>query len=140
MNLSLSLFTAAGIATALLTGCSSDQGQGALLPQEVGKYAQEKDARFVLMDPGAQYSVTCEGFQEGRTADGRLDISAIVRNRENRRIEVQAQCVFKDVNGFEVDQTPFTTLILTENGMETVRYTALNTQAVKYTIRIRQAR
>ncbi len=132
------ILTTAGLLS--LAGCSSNPDTGALIPADVGKHAQERDAKFVLMDPGAQYSVTCEGLQEGRTTDGRLEVAAMVRNKENRRIEVQIQCVFKDASGFAVDETPWTTLILTENGMETARYTALSPQAVAYTVRVRQAR
>ena len=124
-----------------VTGCSSDgTDTGALTPADVGKHAQERSAKFVLMDAAAQYSVTCEGLQEGKTVDGRLEVAALVRNKESRRIEVQIQCVFKDANGFAVDETPWTTLILTENGMETAHYTALSPRAVAYTVRVRQAR
>ena len=63
-----------------------------------------------------------------------------MRNRENRRIEVQINCVFKDEQGFPVDETPFRTLILTENAQEGVQFTSMNNQAKTYTIRVRQAR
>ena len=61
--------------------------------------------------------------------------------RESRRIQVQINCVFKDEQGFSTgDETPFQTLILSENSTEAVRFTAMNTQARKYTVRVRQAR
>ena len=64
-----------------------------------------------------------------------------VKNRENRRIQVQISCVFKDEQGAATgDETPFQNLILGENTTEAVRFTAMNTQAKKYTIRVRQAR
>ena len=95
----------------------------------------------VLLDPGVQYSVTCSGIQEGVSADGRLEVGAQIHNRENRRIEVQVNCVFKDANGYSTgDETPFQTLILTENATEHLKFTAMNTLAKKYTIRVRQAR
>ena len=85
--------------------------------------------------------LTCTGLQEGASADGRLEVTAQIRNRENRRIEVQVNCVFKDANGYTTgDETPFQTLILTENATEQVKFTAMNTLAKKYTIRVRQAR
>ena len=63
------------------------------------------------------------------------------RNRENRRIEVQTDCVFKDAAGVIIgDQSPFQTLILTENATEQVKFTSANNLAKKYTIRVRQAR
>ena len=71
----------------------------------------------------------------------RLEVVANVKNRESRRLEVQINCVFKDeLNASTGDETPFQTLILTENSTEAVRFTAMNSAAKKYTIRVRQAR
>jgi hypothetical protein len=64
-----------------------------------------------------------------------------VKNREDRRIQVQVQCVFKDEHGFSTgDETPWENLILAENSTEAVHFTAMNTQARNFTIRVRQAR
>lgn len=101
----------------------------------------ENRDRFVLMDPGAQRSVTSTGIQERINADGRLEVVANIRNRENRRIQVQVNCVFKDEQGYSTgDETPWQTLILTENGQESVRFISMNDKARKYTVRVRQAR
>ena len=130
----------AASAALALTGCST-YDKGPYLPQESKTPAYENTERVVLMDPGVQYSLTCTGIQEGATPDGRLMLTAQIRNRENRRIEVQVNCVFKDANGYTTgDETPFQALILTENATEQVQFTAMNTLAKKYTIRIRQAR
>jgi hypothetical protein len=103
--------------------------------------AYEGKEPVVLLDPGVQYSVTCSGIQEQTLPDGRLEVVAHLRNRENRRIEVQANCVFKDQNGFTTgDETPFTMVILTENSTEDVKFVSMNNLARKYTIRVRQAR
>jgi hypothetical protein len=119
-------------------GCAHDTG--AYLPQNATNSNQEVTAKFVLMDPQAQYSVTCANLQESRTPDGRLQVKANVRNRENRRLELQINCVFKDEQGFTVDETPFESLILTENEIRGVEFTAMNDKARTYTIRVRQAR
>ena len=123
-------------------GCSSSpHDKGPYAPQLAAKPSAEAREPFVLMDPGVQYSVTCYGLQETALPDGRLQVEAHVRNRENRRIEVQANCVFKDLNGFSTDdETPFQTVILTENATEDIRFTSINNKAKRYTIRIRQAR
>jgi len=132
----------ATVATALfVAGCGSTYDKGPYLPQESKTPAYENTERFVLLDPGAQRSVTCTGINEATLADGRLEVTAQIRNRENRRIEVQANCVFKDAAGNTTsDETPFQTVILTENSTEQVKFTASNTAAKKYTIRVRQAR
>jgi hypothetical protein len=122
----------------LLPGCASHEGAYAPLKADQGNL--ESISKFVLLDPGAQRSVTCSGLQEGKTPDGRLQVKVNVRNRENRRLEVQVNCVFKDEQGFTLDETPFESLILTENETRGVEFTAMNDKPKTYTIRIRQAR
>jgi uncharacterized protein YcfL len=131
---------AATVVAALGTGCSSESDHGAYLPQNATKFNQEIAANFVAMDPGAAHSITSPGLQKRTLEDGRLEIAANVRNRENRRIQVQINCEFKDEQGFAVDSTPWQTLILTENGIETVRFTSMNAQAKSFTVRVREAR
>ena len=129
---------ATALAVALLTGCETG---GAYAPKNTNKYSVEDREPFVLLDPGAQRSVTCTGIQTRTLDDGRLEVAANVRNRENRRIQVQINCVFKNELGFSTgDETPFQTLILTENAQESVQFISMNNQARKYTIRVRQAR
>jgi len=114
---------------------------GAYRPRNVNKYDLENSARFVLLDKGVQRSVTCPNIEERVTDDGRLEVVANVRNRLNRRIEVQVNCVFKDDKGFPTnDEASFKTLILDENAQEGVRFISMNTQSRTYTIRVRQAR
>ena len=123
---------------ALLAGCSTP---GPYAPQDTTKYTIENTNQFVLLDEPTQTSVTCTGIEPRTLADGRLDLVALVKNRENRRIQVQAQCVFKDEHGFSTgDETPWENLILAENSTEAVRFTAMNTQAKNFTVRVRQAR
>ena len=125
-------------AAAVSTGCETREG--AYAPVNATKYDYENTSKFVLMDPGAQRSVTASTLQERTLEDGRMGVAANVRNRENRRLQVQINCEFKDAQGFAIDSTPWQTLVLTENGQETVRFAAMNNQAKKYTIRIREAR
>jgi hypothetical protein len=140
MKRSLVSLLAAGGTLLLVVGCTTHD-KGPYLPQTPVTPAYESKEPVVLLDPGVKYSVTCSGVQEQMLADGRLEVVAHLRNRENRRIEVQANCVFKDGNAFSTgDETPFATVILTENGTEDVKFTSMNNLARKYTIRVRQAR
>ena len=123
-----------------LAGCSTPKDTGAYAPVNNQNANQELTSKFVLLDKGAQQSVDCPGLQERWLSDGRLQVKANVRNRENRRIQVQINCVFKDEQGFAVGETPFQNLILTENSIESVEFTSLNDQARTYTVRVRQAR
>lgn len=123
----------------LFAGCASEPGP--FTPQDTTKYTLENTEKFVLLDKPTQFSVTCTGLQERVLPDGRIEVVANVKNRENRRLQVQVNCVFKDAQGFTTgDETPFQNLILAENSTETVRFTAMNTLAKRYTIRVRQAR
>ena len=136
MKQHLSLLTSLAVGL-LLAGC---QAPGAKPPVNTTKYDHENQLNFVLLDSGVQRSVTSSGIQEKRLPDGRFEVAANIRNRENRRIQVQVNCEFKDAQGFVVDSTPFQSLFLTENGQETARFTSMNNQAARYTIRVRQAR
>ena len=127
------------VALALTAGCVTQPGPFA--PLDTTKFTLENTERFVLLDQPAQNSVTCTGLQQNLLGDGRLEVVANVKNRESRRIQVQINCVFKDDQGFSTgDETPWQTLILSENSTEAVRFTAMNTQGKKYTVRVRQAR
>jgi uncharacterized protein YcfL len=134
----LTLVAAACIA---LAGCSSTYDKGPYVPQTSKTPPHEAKEPVVLLDPGVQHSVTSTAVQQQQLEDGRLQVTVQLRNRENRRIEVQANCVFKDLNGFSTgDETPFQTVILTENATEDVRFTSANAQAKRFTVRVRQAR
>jgi len=123
---------------ALVSGCSTP---GPYTPQDTTKYTIENTSQFVLLDKPTQVSITCTGLEPRTLPDGRLDVTALVKNRENRRIQVQVQCVFKDANGFSTgDETPWGNLILAEYSTETVHFTAMNPLAKNFTIRVRQAR
>jgi len=132
-------FTLAAVALALLAGCKNPPGPFA--PQDTTKYTLENTDSFVLMDQKVQYSVTSTGIQYRNLPDGRLEIVANIKNRENRRIQVQVSCVFKNEQSVSTgDETPWQTLILGENTTEAVTFTSMNNEARKYTIRVRQAR
>jgi hypothetical protein len=113
---------------------------GAYEPVNADKYDLENKSRIALMDKAVQVSVTYSGLQERQLDDGRLEVFVNLRNREERRIEVQARCVFKDAQGFSTgDDTPFQPIILTETGQETVHFVSMNNLAKKYTIEVREA-
>jgi hypothetical protein len=122
----------------LLAGCAAPEG--AYPPQATTRGNLETTDNFVLLDSATQQSVTCAGLEQHLLGDGRLEVAANVRNRSNARLEVQVSCVFKDDYGFAVDETPFQSLILTENATQTVKFSSMNGKAKRFTLRIRQAR
>jgi len=136
----LALITLA-VAALAFTGCETAViDHGAYLPQDVEVNDVENRAGLVLLDRRVQNSVTCPGLQETRLPDNRLQVVAHLRNKENRRIQVQANCEFKDPQGFVLDATPFVNVFLDENAQEDVKFVSQNDTAARYTIRIREAR
>src|SRR3954468_25076881 len=124
-------------ASLLLGGCASG---GAKLPVNTTKFDVENTSQYALMGDRVQRSVTFTGTQQRVLEDGRLEVITNVRNREGRRIEVQISCVFKDEQNFSTgDETPWQSLILTENAQEAVNFTSMNNRAKNYTIRVREA-
>jgi uncharacterized protein YcfL len=110
-------------------------------PQESTKYSIENTEKFTHLDKATQAVVSCTNLQERSLPDGRLEVVASLRNRADHALKVQINCVFKDAQGFSLgDETPFRTVALAEDATEAVRFTAANTAAKKYTLRMRSAR
>ncbi|HON09211.1 MAG TPA: YcfL family protein [Verrucomicrobiota bacterium] len=136
-NKILIIISALGLSLALQTGCET----GAYPPKQTQEFDLENREPFVLLDKATQNSVTCTGIQQRTLEDGRLEVTANVRNRIKKRIQVQINCVFKDEQGFSTgDETPWINLILDENAQESVKFVSMNNKAKKFTIRVRQAR
>jgi uncharacterized protein YcfL len=131
------------VAAALfVAGCKSSppHDKGPYMPQASPAPDLEAKQPVVLLDGRVAYSVTAPFYTSRTLPDGRLEVTVALRNRETRRIEVQANCVFKDEMGVSTgDETPFETVILTENATEQIKFTSLNEKAKKYTVRVREA-
>jgi len=138
----LPVLAALAAASIAFAGCETTPADtGAYLPLNTTVNDLENHEPVVLLDPRVQTSVTCNGIYTKTLPDGRLDVVANIRNREGRRIQVQINCVYKDDLGAptEGEETPFRTLILTENAQEPVHFVSLNDKARRFTIRIREA-
>ena len=126
-------------ALAFFAGCASEPG--ATAPQDSTKYTLENTENFELLGSSTQTAIAGTGLQPRVLPDGRLEVVASVKNRENRKVKIQVNCVFKDTAGFTTgDETPFQTVELSANTTEAVRFTASNTLAKKYTIRVREVK
>lgn len=124
---------------ALFAGCASEPGTST--PQDSTKYTLENTENFELLGKGAQNSVACTGLQPRTLPDGRLEVVASVKNREDKKIKIQASCVFKDSQGFALaNEAPPQAIVLAPNATEALRFTAQNASAKKYTIRVRETR
>jgi hypothetical protein len=134
------LIVSASLALVFLAGCAATHHEGSATPVYTTKFDTENTSQYALMGPRVQRSITFAGTQTRVLDDGRLQVITNVRNRENRRLEVQISCVFKDEQNFSTgDETPWQPLILTENVQEAVNFTSMNNRAKNFTIRVREA-
>lgn len=134
MNLKLPGLLAAAAALLLVAGCKSSSSS----TPAIGTVPK---APVELMGSRVRTSVSCVGIEERVLPDGRLEVVVRLLNKEKRRIEVQANCVFESANGFSTgDETPYQAVILTEGGTEQLLFTSLNNLARKYTVHVREAR
>jgi uncharacterized protein YcfL len=121
----------------VLAGCSSGPTSGDQL--DTTKYTIESTGKFVLLDQSPQICVKCTGLQERMLPDGRLEVVANVKNLEKRLLDVQIDCVFKDERGIpSEEERPLRKIKLAEGSTQAVPFISANTQARKYTIRVRE--
>jgi hypothetical protein len=124
---------------ALLAGCATVSGPDAA--QDSTKYTIGNTEKFVPLDKASQAAVACTGLRERVRPDGRFEVIANLKNRDAAPLALQVNCVFRDLRGFPTgDETAFQTIKLGAGATETVRFTAANTLAKRYTIRVREAR
>lgn len=120
----------------LMTACQT----GPSLPRET-RDSIENEAKFVLLDSHLDDVITCTGLQEGRTAEGFLEVIAHVKNRLARREAVEINCEFKNAQGFSTGQSiPFGTMAFSANEQRDVKFTSTTPDAQTYTIRVRKER
>ncbi len=126
------------LAAAFLSGCATSPGPDE--PLDTTKYTIESTGKFVRLDQLTETAVVCTGLQERILPDGRLEVVANVKNLEKRRIQIQIDCVFADEKGISIGETPFRDLVLAGHSTEAVPFTSADSQARKYTIRVRETR
>ena len=119
-------------------GCAHD---GAYIPVTEPEAAAENYHTVVLLDEDLADLIAVEGQRARYSDDGRLQVYANFRNREDKRVTVQVQTVFKDENGFSTgDETAWETIIIPELAQTTYQNIAQNSKARRYTIRVRTLR
>ncbi|MCB1104175.1 MAG: YcfL family protein [Cephaloticoccus sp.] len=96
---------------------------------------------FVTLNPAARAAVEAAAFFTRTLPDGRLEVAVNLRNRGEQPLRLKTNCVFKDEQGFSIkDETPFRTIEVAAGAIETVRFTATNPAAKRYTVRVGTAR
>lgn len=130
---SLGLVVAVGI---LLTGCGSVPTTSSE-ETSVGEAVAPTDETFVALNKVAAEAVECGAFFTRTLPDGRLEVAVNLRNLSDKTLRLKANCVFKNGQGFSIkDETPFRTIELAAGAIETVRFTATNPAAKRFTVRV----
>ena len=134
-------FTILAFASAL-GGCVNVHREGVYLPENSQMHDYESAARFVLLEDTTQDFVTqAGGIKEEFTEDGRLQVTAGIRNRKNFPVRVQVACQFRDADGFAInDKSPFSSVLIDANATEYVQFAAMSLDARLYTIQVRRPR
>ena len=132
-------FALALAASAFLWGCACQPKAPVI--QDTIKYTVDDTGRVAFSDPATKEAILCTGLQERFTTENKLDVIANVKNRSDRPLKVQVQCLFRDADGFmEPEGTPWQSVSLEPQATETVHFTAASTIPKRYTLRFRQAR
>ncbi|MEZ5412833.1 MAG: YcfL family protein [Opitutaceae bacterium] len=106
-----------------------------------GEAAAPTDETFVAVNKAAAEAVECTAFFTRTLPDGRLEVAVNLRNRGDKPLRLKINCVFKDGQGFSIkDETAFRPIEVAAGAIETVRFTATNPAAKRYTVRVGTAR
>src|SRR5689334_3243733 len=101
----------------------------------------EVENTTVLLDEELNGLVAVDLQKAERTRRGKLKALANVRNRTNQDLAIQTQTVFRDADGFSIqDDTAWETLVLTANETRTITALSTSRKADRYTIRLRLLR
>jgi hypothetical protein len=122
---------------ALFSGCAG--GSATQEPQDTPKFTVENTDRFVALDAATQADVGCTGLQERTLDDGRLEVIANVKDFGDQPVKVDIQCAFSVDRVPPADDGSWRQLSIAAGATEVVRFTAPDTTAVRYTIRVRHA-
>lgn len=98
----------------------------------------EDTETLVLLDKSLQSLISIDGQRASYTPDGRLKAEVRFRNLSSQPLTVQLQTVFKDEEGMECgDTTAWQTVLMESHAAEIYSANALNSNSVRYTVRVR---
>ena len=120
----------------MLAGCAS--GPTATETTEATRYTVNNTETFQLLDKKVQAMVACTGLIETVDAQGRLEVAVNVKNRDLQPLVLQVGCLSKERLGAPQGiDAPWQVVQLASGATETVRFTAPDTTAKSYAVRVR---
>ena len=120
----------------LLTGCGTVPTTSSE-ETPVGETVAPTDETFVALNKVAAEAVECAAFFTRTLPDGRLEVAVNLRNLSDKPLRLKTNCVFKNAQGFSLkDETALRTIEVAAGAVETVRFTATNPAAKRFTVRV----
>lgn len=130
-------FPIAAVIAVLITSCATE---GPYVPAQRDP-SPEIQNTSVILDREIADMIGVDLEQSSRTPQGKLLAQVNIRNRTNQDLRVQFQFVFRDAQGFSVnDDTAWEVLTLTANETRGVHAASTTKKAERYTLRIRMMR
>ncbi len=130
-------FLSALLLSLLALGCATEGPY----PPASRTPSPEVERKAVILDKEIGDRIAVDSYKSERTPQGKLKAMANVRNRTNQDLTVQVQTVFRDAEGFSIeDDTSWNTVVLTANETRTIVATSTSKKAESYTVRIRMMR
>ncbi len=121
----------------LMFGCASE---GPYIPSGANSSVESKNSA-VLLDKELIDVIAVDQQKETPTRRGKLKALSTIRNRVNQDVTIQVQTVFRDAEGFSIeDDTAWETLVLTANESRDVTAISASKKARRFTTRIRMVR
>ena len=135
----LSLLTITLLAAALAaTSACHRTYRGPGTPRSDERAMERSQQPVVLLDTNLNRRVASDQHYQERTADGLLRAAAILRNRTNSHLRVQARTVFRDEEGLSTgDETAWENVFLSPRQSTTYRSTSRTPEAQSFTVEVR---
>ncbi len=124
-------------ALAAASGCHRTY-RGPGTPRSDERAVERAQQPVVLLDTNLQRRVASDQHYQERTSEGLLRAAAILRNRTNSALRVQARTVFRDAEGLSTgDETAWENVFLSPRQSTTYRAVSRTPEAQSFTVEVR---
>jgi uncharacterized protein YcfL len=121
----------------LFAGCVTE---GPYVPVEKNPSTEIQNTS-VILDREIADMIAVDLAEASRTPQGKLLAQANIRNRTNQDLRIQFQIVYRDAQGFSVnDDSAWETMTITANETRGVSVSSMTKKAERFTLRIRMMR
>ncbi len=136
INITLSTIFTSGCSTVDKTSIAPHQNP--YLPKSNTNVMQEKE-RIVLLDYNSRWRLRIVRHAVERDNNNLLTVKLGIENSKNKDDIVDIQTIFKDKDGFELEQTNWEPVLLHRRKVTDYTVTSLSAQAADYTVLVRKS-